>query len=113
MEVIAKHRNAGFSAQKVRLLADQIRKLPVSKALDILTFSSKKAAVAVKKVLLSAVFNAEHNKGLDIDELIVERVYVDEASRLKRWHARAKGRGNRILKRSCHVNIVVANGGEV
>lgn len=104
---IAIHKNASFSAQKVRLIADQIRGLPVNRAMDILSFSNKKAAIAVKKVLHSAVYNAEHNDGADIDSLKVEAVYVDEASRLKRWHARAKGRGNRILKRSCHINIIV------
>lgn len=109
MGVIAKHKNAPMSAQKARLVADQIRGLPVSQAVDILTFSKKKAAVFIKKVLHSAIANAENNAGADIDELKVSRVYVDEASRLKRFHARAKGRGNRILKRTCHINIVVAD----
>lgn len=105
---VAKHKNAPLSAQKARLVADQIRGLPVNQAMDILVFSTKKAAAIVRKVLNSAVYNAEHNDGADIDELKVVSVYVDEASRLKRWHARAKGRGNRILKRTCHINIVVS-----
>lgn len=109
MEVIAKHKNAAISAQKVRLIADQIRGLPVAKAIDVLKFSTKKAAHLVKKVLDSAIANAEHNKGADIDALKVAKVYIDEATRLKRWHARAKGRGNRILKRTCHINIVVSD----
>lgn len=109
---IAKHKNAAISAQKVRLVADQIRKLPVGQALDILSFSNKKAAGIVKKVLLSAIANAENNFGADVDELIVGRVFIDEASRLKRWHARAKGRGNRIIKRTCHINIIVSRIGE-
>jgi large subunit ribosomal protein L22 len=104
----AKHKNAAMSAQKARLVADQIRGLSVSKALDILSFSDKKAAVAIKKVLNSAIANAEHNDGADIDELMVEAVHIDEAARLKRWHARAKGRGNRVVKRTCHINIVVS-----
>jgi large subunit ribosomal protein L22 len=110
MEVISKHKNARSSAQKVRLVADQIRGLPVAKALDILTFSTKKAAPLVKKVLNAAIANAEHNQGADIDELKVSKVFVDEATKMKRWHARAKGRGNRIIKRSCHINVVVSDG---
>lgn len=109
MEVIAKHKNAPMSAQKARLVADQIRGLPVAKAIDVLKFSTKKAAHFVKRVLDSAIANAEHNNGADIDALKVSRIYVDEAVRLKRWHARAKGRGNRIVKRTCHINIVVAD----
>lgn len=109
MEVIAKHKNVPMSAQKARLVADQIRGLPVAKAIDILKFSTKKAAHFVKKVLDSAIANAEHNEGADIDALKVFKVYVDEAFRLKRWHARAKGRGNRILKRTCHINIIVSD----
>ena len=97
-----------MSAQKARLVADQIRGKSVDKAIDILSFSKKNAAVAIKKTLQSAIANAENNEGADIDALKVSKIYIDEASRLKRWHARAKGRGNRILKRICHINIEVA-----
>ncbi len=110
METIAKHKYAKSSAQKVRLIADQIRGLPVERALDILNFSTKKAAVLVKKVLNSAVANAEHNAGVDVDELKVACVFVDEATRMRRMHARAKGRGCRIVKRTCHINVVVSDG---
>lgn len=110
METIAKHKYAKSSAQKVRLIADQIRGLSVERALDILNFSTKKAAVLVKKVLNSAVANAEHNAGVDVDELKVARVFVDEATRMRRMHARAKGRGCRIVKRTCHINVVVSDG---
>ena len=106
---LAKHKNAPISAQKVRLVADLIRGLEVDKALDILNFSPKKAARLIKKVLDSAIANAEHNAGADVDELKIESIYVDEANRLKRWHARAKGKGDRIIKRTCHINIVVSD----
>jgi len=106
--VVAKHKYAHLSAQKARLIVDQIRGLSVDRAMDTLAFSNKKAAAIVKKVLHSAIANAEYNEGADIDELKVKVAYVDEASRLKRWHARAKGRGNRVLKRMCHINIVVS-----
>jgi large subunit ribosomal protein L22 len=109
MEAIAKHKYARSSAQKIRLVADQIRGMPVAKALDVLSFSTKKAAGLVKKVLNSAVANAEHNLSADIDELKISRIFVDEAARMKRWHARAKGRGCRILKRTCHINVVVSD----
>lgn len=108
MEVSAKLRNAPMSAQKARLVGDQIRGLPVEKALNILQFSSKKAAGIMKKVLESAISNAEHNESADIDELVVSTVYVDEAATLKRIRARAKGRANHILKRTCHITIKVA-----
>lgn len=104
----AKLTNAKISAQKVRLVADQVRTLPVERALDILTFSNKKAAALVKKVLESAIANAEHNDGADIDELRVKTIYVDEGPTHKRWRARAKGRGNRILKRTSHITVTVA-----
>lgn len=107
MGVIAKHKNAPLSAQKARLVADQIRGLHVSRALDILSFMPKKAAEVIKKVLNSAIANAEHNVGADIDVLKVSKIYADEGPRMKRWHARAKGRGNRITKRTCHINIEV------
>ena len=98
---------ARLSAQKVRLVADQVRGLPVDKALDILTFSPKKAAAVLKKVLLSVIANAEHNAGLDIDELKISALLVDEAPSFKRFKARAKGRGNRIIKRNCHIKVEV------
>ncbi|MFC5431277.1 MULTISPECIES: 50S ribosomal protein L22 [Paraburkholderia] len=109
MEVKAIHRGARISAQKTRLVADQIRGLPVDKALNVLTFSPKKAAGIVKKVVLSAIANAEHNEGADIDELRIKSIYVDKAASLKRFTARAKGRGNRIEKQSCHITVTVGN----
>jgi large subunit ribosomal protein L22 len=109
MEVKAIHRGARISAQKTRLVADQIRGLPVDKALNVLTFSPKKAAGIVKKVVLSAIANAEHNEGADIDELKVKSIYIDKAASLKRFTARAKGRGNRIEKQSCHITVTVGN----
>ena len=109
MNVKAVHRNARISAQKGRLVADQIRGLPVDKALDILSFSSKKSAVLVKKVLESAIANAEHNEGADIDELKVSSIYVDEGPTMKRFRARAKGRGMQILKRTSHITVTVAD----
>jgi large subunit ribosomal protein L22 len=106
--VAAKLRNARISAQKCRLVADQVRGLPVARALDLLAFSPKKAAAIVKKILESAIANAEHNAGADIDELKISKIFVDEAASFKRMHARAKGRGNRILKRNCHITVIVA-----
>lgn len=90
-------------------MADQIRGLPVDKALNVLTFSPKKAAGIVKKVVLSAIANAEHNEGADIDELKITSIYIDKAASLKRFTARAKGRGNRIEKQSCHITVTVGN----
>jgi len=100
---------ARLSPQKCRLVADQIRARPVQKALDILNFSGKKAAGLLKKTLDSAIANAEHNEGADIDELWIDRVLVDEAPTLKRFRARAKGRGARILKRGCHITVSVSD----
>jgi large subunit ribosomal protein L22 len=108
METIAKRRYADISAQKCRLVADQIRGLPVDNALNVLTFSRKKAALLVKKVLESAIANAEHNDGADIDELKVSRICIDEGPTQKRFRARAKGRGNRIMKRSSHITVAVS-----
>ncbi len=105
----AKLRNAKLSAQKGRLVADQIRGLPVERALNLLTFSNKKAAAIIKKVLESAIANAEHNDGADIDELKVKAIMVDEGPTMKRWRARAKGRGTRILKRTSHITVTVAD----
>lgn len=98
-----------LSAQKGRLVADQIRSLPVEKALEILSFSPKKAATAMKKSLNSAIANAEHNENADVDDLWVSQVMVDQAPTLKRFRARAKGRGTRILKRNCHITISVSD----
>ncbi len=109
METSAKLSNAPLSAQKGRLIADQIRGLNVEKALQILTFSPKKAAHLVKKVLESAIANAEHNEGADIDELKISTVFVDEWPTHKRMRARAKGRGVRILKRHSHITVTVSD----
>lgn len=108
MEVAAKYRYARVSPQKARLLADLIRGLPVEEARNILAFSNKKAAGMVKKVLDSAIANAEHNQGMDIDELKVSTVYVDEGPTMKRLQARAKGRANRIFKRTSHIVVKVS-----
>ncbi len=110
MRVIAKLSNAPISAQKTRLVADMIRKKNVSNALNILQFTDKKAAEKIKKLLSSAISNAEHNFGADIDELTVSKICVDEASTLKRISPRAKGRANRISKRQCHILIELTDG---
>jgi large subunit ribosomal protein L22 len=109
MNATAKLRGARISAQKVRLVADQVRGMPVEKAEQLLAFSTKKAARIVKKVLLSAIANAEHNDGADIDELSISAIMVDEGPTLKRGRARAKGRGTRILKRTSHITLTVAD----
>lgn len=98
---------ARISAQKARLVADLVRGKPVEQAINILTFSPKKGAVIIKKLLLSAVANAEHNDGIDIDVLKVATIYVDKGPSLKRFSARAKGRGNRIEKQTCHITLTV------
>lgn len=103
-------RTSRISPHKARLVADQVRGLPVGRARDVLAFSTKKAAHIVKKVLLSAVANAENNLGADVDELKIARIFVDEGPTLKRFHARAKGRGARILKRTSHITVVVGTG---
>ncbi|WP_144393993.1 50S ribosomal protein L22 [Pleionea sediminis] len=108
METQAVLRHARISAQKARLVADQIRGLPVERALQLLQFSPKKAADLMRKVLESAIANAEHNDGADIDELTVSTVFVDEGPTLKRIKPRAKGRADRIFKRSCHITVKVA-----
>ncbi len=108
MQTSAKHRHAKISAQKCRLVADQVRGMPVEKALTLLTFSNKKAAVLVRKVLESAIANAEHNDGADIDELKVASIFVDVGPSMKRMRARAKGRGHRIVKRTSHNTVAVA-----
>jgi large subunit ribosomal protein L22 len=109
MEVAAKHKHARISPQKCRLVADQIRGKSVGEALKILQFSAKKAAGLVNKVLESAIANAEHNHGADIDELRVATIQVDGAPVLSRNRARAKGRGTRIIKRNSHITIRVAD----
>lgn len=106
---IAVAKNVHVSAQKCRLVADQIRGLPIAQALNILAFSPKKGAGIIKKALDSAIANAEHNDGADIDELKVTTIYVDKASSLKRFIARAKGRGNKIEKQTCHITVHVGN----
>ena len=109
MRVNAQHKNARISAQKARLVADLIRGKTVSQALNILAFSPKKGALLLKKVLDSAIANAEHNEGADIDDLKVVTVFVDKGPSLKRFQARAKGRGNRMEKQTCHINLTVGN----
>ena len=109
METRAILRGVRLSDQKGRLVADQIRGLPVDKALNILAFSPKKGAGMIKKVLESAIANAEHNDGADIDELKVKTIYVEKGMVLKRFTARAKGRGNRIVKPTCHIFLTVGN----
>lgn len=108
MEIQAKLRRANISAQKVRLVANQVRGMNVEQAEQLLTFSPKKAAHIVKKALMSAVANAEHNNGLDVDELYISSIFVDEGPTLKRGRARAKGRGTQILKRTSHITVKVA-----
>jgi large subunit ribosomal protein L22 len=98
-----------LSAQKGRLVADQIRGLPVARALEVLEFSPKKAARTIRKALESAIANAEHNEGADVDELRVQRILVDVGPTLRRFHARAKGRGARILKRTSHITVTVGD----
>ena len=109
MRVSAQLNNARLSAQKCRLVADLIRGQAVGQALNILTFSPKKAAVLVKKVLESAIANAEHNEGADIDALRVATIMVDEGPSMKRIRPRAKGRADRILKRTAHITVVVSD----
>lgn len=100
-------RGARISAQKARLVADLVRGMPVGTASAVLEHTNKKAAHLVRKVLLSAVANAENNVGADVDELKVARIYVDEGAVMKRMHARAKGRGSRILRRTSHITVEV------
>lgn len=109
MEAIAKHKFANLSPQKGRLVADQIRGQNVAQALETLTYSPKKAAVLIRKVLESAIANAEHNEGADIDELRISTITVDEGPTMKRIKPRAKGRADRILKRTSHITVVVSD----
>ena len=109
MEIAARLKGARISAQKARLVADQVRGQEVGEALNLLAFSPKKAAHLVKKVLESAIANAEHNEGADVDELKVSAVFVDEGLTMKRIRPRAKGRADRILKKSCHITVKVSD----
>ena len=110
MQATAKLRNARISPQKCRLVADLVRGQPVGDALQVLAYTPKKGAKLVRKVLESAIANAEHNLGADIDELKVARIEVDTAPVLQRMHARATGRGSRIVKRLSHISVTVADG---
>jgi large subunit ribosomal protein L22 len=109
MQTSAVQKYARLSAQKARLVADQVRGMPVEKAVELLDFSNKKAAVVIKKVLESAIANAEHNEGADIDELRVSAVCVDEGPSQRRWRARARGRVNHIEKRTSHIRVTVSD----
>jgi len=109
MEVIAKYLQARASAQKIRLVANLVRKKTVQKALCILDYSPKKAALLIKKVLKSAIANAEHNHGADIDNLKITKIFVNEGTTMKRMMPRAKGRADRILKRTSHITIIVSD----
>ncbi len=108
MSTSAKLTNSRISPQKMRLVADQVRGLPVERALDVLTFSNKKAATVVKKVLESAIANAEHNDGADIDELNISEILVDAGPTMKRLRPRARGRADRIIKRTSHLKVTVS-----
>ena len=105
----AKLKGAQISAQKARLVADQVRGRHVDEALDLLEFSPKKASRLIKKLLDSAIANAENNEGADVDELVISSVFVDEGRTMKRLRPRAKGRADRIFKRSCHITLMVSN----
>jgi large subunit ribosomal protein L22 len=108
MSTSAKLTNTRLSPQKMRLVADQVRGLPVERALDVLTFSNKKAATVIKKVLESAIANAEHNDGADIDELKISEILVDAGPTMKRLRPRARGRADRIIKRTSHLKVTVS-----
>jgi len=110
MEVTAILRYARISPQKCRLVADTVRGQPVNNALNTLKFMPKKGAKLVYKVLWSAIANAQENKGLDVDDLKVARIQVDAAPQFKRFAARAKGRGTRIIKRNSHITVAVSDG---
>ena len=109
METRSIVRGVRLSADKGRLVADMIRGKKVDQAINILTFTPKKAAGIIRKALESAIANAEHNDGADVDELKVRRIYVEQGATLKRFGARAKGRGARIIKPTCHVYLTVGN----
>lgn len=107
MEIFAVYKNARVSPQKCRLIGNQIRGLNVEKAINILSFSPKKASVLVMKALNSAIANAENNENIDVDDLYVSQLFIDSGMKLKRMRARAKGRGNRIIKKTSHITIAV------
>ncbi|WP_343183489.1 50S ribosomal protein L22 [Buchnera aphidicola] len=109
MKIIAKYKKSRSSAQKLRLIADVIRGKKVDQAIDILNFSKKKASMLIKKVLESAISNAEHNYGLDIDLLNINKILIDEGPTMKRMMPRAKGRADQILKRTSHITIVLSD----
>jgi len=109
MEVVAKLKFARLSPQKCRLVCDQVRGLNIDRALDVLKFSRKRSAAVIKKVLDSAIANAEHNNGADIDELKIAKVFADQGPTYKRMQAKAKGRGSRILKPTCHITVVLSD----
>ena len=109
METTATLRGVRLSAQKGRLVADQIRGMPVGRALDLLAFSPKKGARIIRKVLESAIANAEHNDGADVDELKVTTIHVEKGTSMRRFHARAKGRGCKIEKQTCHIYVSVGD----
>jgi large subunit ribosomal protein L22 len=109
MQVSATAKRLGISPQKARLVVDQVRGRPVSDALDILNFSTQKGAVLVRKVVESAIANAENNEGADVDELKISEVFVNEGLTMKRIQPRAKGRADRILKRTCHITVTVTD----
>ncbi len=108
MSTSAKLTNSRLSPQKMRVVADQVSGLPVERALDVLTFSNKKAATVIKKVLESAIANAEHNDGADIDELKISEILVDAGPTMKRLRPRARGRADRIIKRTSHLKVTVS-----
>jgi large subunit ribosomal protein L22 len=109
MDVAARLRHIRLSPQKCRLVCDQIRGESVENALNILQYSTKKAATIVRKVLESAIANAEHNNGADVDELKIKTVFADQGTKYKRMRPRAKGRGCRILKPTCHITVIVSD----
>ncbi len=109
VQAVAKLKYARLSPQKCRLICDVIRGMPVDRALNALKFSNKRAASVVRKVLESAIANAEHNAGADVDELKVTTIYADQGSTLRRIQARAKGRATRLSKPTCHITVVVSD----
>lgn len=109
MEVSATLRHARLSPQKARLVADQLRGLPVERAIELLSFARPKAASTLKKVLESAIANAEHNEGADVDDLHVDTIHVDQGPTFRRFRARARGRAGRITKRTSHITVTVTD----
>ena len=109
MEVSATLRHARLSPQKARLVAGQLRGLPVERAMEVLTFGKPKATFWLKKVLESAIANAEHNEGADVDELHVGAIFIDQGPTFRRFRARARGRASRITKRTSHITVTVTD----